>query len=368
MKPWTTAILAISIVAALLATACARPAPTPAPSPAPAPAPAPAPKPAPTPAPAPAPAPKPAPKPEPIVLKVVTAFPPAGLSNLAAWTLRDKIKARSNGELVINILGGPEVMAATDLGMAVKKGVIDMAQVFAPGYGGLVPLTGALNISRLTGAEERASGFYDFFAELHAKAGLFYLGRAANSDGDNPFFYVWLKKKIARPQEIAGVKIGAVSAASNSFLRALGAAPVSTPFPEAYVALDTGVIDGIWFTIPDLTSIKMQELPLYMIDHPYYQSNVTFIANPDTWARLPQHLKNMMIQAVKEGETEVPALYREETNKHRKIMLDAGVQLIKFSPEDAKWYVDTAYNAEWENQFKLFPELAPKAKEMLTKK
>lgn len=67
-------------------------------------------------------------------------------------------------------------------------------------------------------------------------------------------------------------------------------------------------------------------------------------------------------------EKAVPAIQREEAERHKKAVVDGGMTLIKFTPADAKWFLDTAVNVGWEEEIKRNPELGPKARELLTKK
>ncbi|MBI2860305.1 MAG: TRAP transporter substrate-binding protein DctP, partial [Chloroflexi bacterium] len=336
-------------------------------APAPAPAPRPAPAPQPAPAPAPKPAPAPAPQSKPVVLKAVTSLPQLSTSNLPMWWLRDRVKEKSRGELTINLLGGPEVIPAPDQATAVKKGVVDISQLFTSAYVGLVPIGNVFNLSTMSPAEERAIGFHAFFAEQAGKAGLYYLGRGAVTDRpDN--YYIAVKKKIERPQELARLKIGGSTPASDSFLKELGAVPVRMPQTEFFIAADTGVIDGMWTSIANYASLKIYELKLFLIDQPYYHSNASIIMNPETFNGLPQHLKNILLEAQLEMEKAVPAIQREEAERHKKAVVDGGMTLIKFTPADAKWFLDTAVNVGWEEEIKRNPELGPKARELLTKK
>jgi len=97
-------------------------------------------KPAPAPTPAPAPAPTPAPAPEPIVLKAISAWPlSAEETNLGFLRFVDAVNERAQGELVIEILGGPEVVAESDQFEAVRDGVVDMVHTTPTYYKGEIP-------------------------------------------------------------------------------------------------------------------------------------------------------------------------------------------------------------------------------------
>jgi hypothetical protein len=54
------------------------------------------------------------------------------------------------------------------------------------------------------------------------------------------------------------------------------------------------------------------------------------------------------------------------SEKEYRGMQNKGMKVIKFSPEDTKWYIDLAYKAGWDEVTKQNPELAPKLKKFLT--
>lgn len=280
--------------------------------------------------------------------------------------LRDKVNAMSNGELTLNILGGPEVIPSLDQGLAIRRGVVDLAHAFASVYAGLVGVAQTELLSRMTYEQEVAAGYDKFLREEHAKSGIYYVGRAAMSA--DPLFSILVKKQIQRPQDLAGVKIGGIVASTfKPLLDELGAIFTLVPYPEAYVALDTGVVDGFADTSNSLAAVKLYEVKgLSLVDHPFYQNNVNFIMNPDSFNQLPAHLKDILARAHREVMAETPSVFAKTLQDNRKIILDAGVKPVKFTASDAAFFLDTAYDAGWKDQSKRVPaDLVAKARGLL---
>ena len=67
----------------------------------------------------------------PIKLGAVSALPSMVDTFKPLAMLIEKVKSRSNGELIIEYKGGGEVVAPPDQAIAVKKGVVDMSMTFA---------------------------------------------------------------------------------------------------------------------------------------------------------------------------------------------------------------------------------------------
>jgi hypothetical protein len=69
-----------------------------------------------------------------------------------------------------------------------------------------------------------------------------------------------------------------------------------------------------------------------------------------------------MIQNEKEYSKVMAGIAEKEFAEMQK----RGMKVIKFSPEDSKWYVDLAYEAGWEEVIKQNSDLGPKLQKMLT--
>jgi hypothetical protein len=60
-------------------------------------------------------------------------------------------------------------------------------------------------------------------------------------------------------------------------------------------------------------------------------------------------------------------LYVKYINKNRKIARDSGVEFIKFSPDDAKWYTDLAYSSAWDDVIKKYPKYGQRFYDLMEK-
>lgn len=338
--------LGIAVMLAGLIAGCAAPAP--APTPAPAPAPTPSPKPA-----------------QPITLKAVTFMSRMVPNVKNHLKLFDRINERAKGELTIQYLGGPEAIGAREQPLAVKKGVVDIATVPASYYSDLVPVCDGIVWARqLSGQEERQQGVYNFFQELHSKAGFFYLGRQWMNE-----FEIQTTKKVDTPYDLVGQRV-ATTVFGIPLIKALGMSQQSIPDAEVYTALQLGVVHAVIEALITFQAEGLQEVAKYIIDHPFGQGGVYTIINLDTWNSLPKNLQDLIIKVQMEREGEFLGEWKELENKARQGILDKGAKFIKFPPADAKWYLDTIYKAEWGSLMtKLgakYPELVTKTEELLS--
>lgn len=315
------------------------------------------------PAPAPAPAPTPA---EPINLRLVSSLPEVTfpIKPLLIW--RDKVNEQAKGELTIEYLGGPEIIAPGDQAISVQKGVLEMAYTFSGAYVGLVPGAEAFTLSRIPLAEERRKGVYDFLQPQYAKNNLYLLGRLV-SGPQGEYFYVATIKPVKSLSDMVGLKIASFSPAMIHFFAALGGSgPVIGP-PDIYTALERGVVDGAWLPIHDHVTFGLVEVETTLIDHGFGSDNFTVYLNLDTWNGLPKHLQDLLTQTLIDTDTEFESIYREQNKKDRQAMLDTGIEFVTFSPAEAEKYINTCFDAEWGDLIEKYPQIGTKLKELLSK-
>lgn len=299
-----------------------------------------------------------------IRLKAITAWPVAypSVDKFKEWVA--KVNEKGKGKIEINIVGGPEATPMPEQIGALKRGVFDVLLTAAGYYMGTIPEAEAFGLSRLSPTEERKSGFSDLMVEVHKKHGLMYVGRGM---GLVPLGVLCTNIKIDRPQQLKGQKIRTVII-YDAFMRELGAVPVTIPVPEIYTSLERGVVDG--FVQPlagGFTRLGFHEVVKYIVNHYFYQIPTVVLANEKSWSKLPDDSRKLLMDMIKEIEETTVAYYRDIHDKELKKAQELGVKLIEFSPEDAKWFVETAYRVGWENLSKKAPEYAPKLRQMSTK-
>jgi len=354
MKKFSMILLVVLLACGLIFGGCAKPAPAPAPTPTP----------TPTPTPAPAPTPTPAPKPEPIVLEAVT---PTGTNHPIYWLLNnlsERVNERSNGELTIEILGGPEVISPYDQAEAVRTGVIDVWASMGSYYTTHFPESEMPMVSRLTYAEERESGYLDYFRQLHAeKMNIYYLGGANKGEA----FVLMANKPVNTIEDLEGLKFRGMGTAYNNFMERLGIVPVSVAYEETYSALETDVVQGCMTTLWGMYAMGFYEVCPYLIDHYLLYGGVGTLINLDSWNALPKHLQDLVNELQMELEPEAFVHHTEVTIPWgRQGMIDKGAVVLTLPPDEAEYYVNLADEVVWEiTKGRTTPEVYAKFEQLL---
>jgi TRAP-type C4-dicarboxylate transport system substrate-binding protein len=277
----------------------------------------------------------------------------------------DKVNERGKGKLVINVRGGPEVIAPLDLALAVQEGTIDMALVPTTFYEGLVPSAGSMMYSDIPMSELRKGDGWNYLQQTHEKSGLYLLSWSEYTD--KPYFFIILRKDVNNYEDLAGLKIGA-NPTFFGVIKGVGANPSTVALPEYFSAMERGVTDGIVTSLHQWVGVGGQELTKSVIDHPFYKSPVVFILNLDTWNKLPKDSKDLLLKCAIETETGYSALSDAAWVKERQIMKDAGVKFVTFPPQTAESFLKTAQEEGWKSEELEHPDAnIPKVKELLTK-
>lgn len=296
-----------------------------------------------------------------IILKMATFLPKDDVNLTAWWAYVDEVNKKSKGEVVIKFVGGPEAIPAFKQFEAVRTGVVDMIFGAESYYGGAVTGAAYTHLSRLTPTEERRVGYYDLRQDLLKRHNIMYLGRPEYG----PWFHIFTNKPVKRPQEIAGQKIR-TSATYEPFVKALGAVPITLPGSDVYTALERGVVDGYAWSVLGNISMGWPEVCKFIIEPKIYSMNIEALINLDTWNKIPKPMQKLMSDLMIEIETKFTKIFEELGEKELKEMQAKGMKLIKFSPEDTKWYIELAYKAGWDEVLKKAPELGPKLKKLLS--
>ena len=111
-----------------------------------------------------------------------------------------EIERRSEGQLVIDWIGGSDIMPLAEQFPAVQSGVVDMGVLWPSFYAGIEPSAYFTYVTTVPPSELAASGLYDYIRERQKKIGVYYWGPNSTIAGA---FHLQLTKDVARPQHLA---------------------------------------------------------------------------------------------------------------------------------------------------------------------
>ena len=206
----------------------------------------------------------------------------------------DLVEEKSNGDIIIEWKGGPEVIPEEQQPRAVWTGSVDIALTDSSYYATESPATRPLvDMVTLTGEESRAAGIFDWAVEQHEKINLRYLGMGAyGSDA-----YLWSIDKFEKPQDIAGVTLRG-STADDIPLKALGAKTITVDFGDIYSALERHMVDGMLMPPSGVMPFGSQEIVKYCYKPALRSGPCQMVMNLDKWNGLTDNQKEIINNAM----------------------------------------------------------------------
>lgn len=199
--------------------------------------------------------------------------------------------------------------------------------------------------------------------ERHKKFGIYYVGRTRAYD---PFF-VYLNKKVEKPEDLAGLKIGRSAPTCVPLFKSLGATVVTVSAGEFYSALERGVIDGAGHPSDGITGLSLPEVAKYLLNEPIFIRNSTvFLMNLKRFDSLSPKIQKIINDTTIAWEIERIGIDQKRVTETLALGKKKGLEFRNFSPEDSKRFFDLAYQTEWENEkINRVPEAYPTLKELL---
>ncbi len=293
-----------------------------------------------------------------ITLKAVTAFGSDTFFSQRFKVFVDKVNAEGKGVMQISVVGGPESMPPFEVGNAVRAGVIDLANTTGVFHANMVPEALAMTLTEKSIADLRANGGHALLDQIHReKANMVWLARV--SDGLQYHIYTNKKNTTA---DFSGSKLRSVPV-YRSFFQALGATPLQVPPGEVYTALERGVVDGYGWPSIGVFDLGWQEKTKYRVEPGFYNVEVSFFMNQNTWKKLDDTQRAFLEKQVKWVES-LNAKELEMAVAEKKKQADAGIEAITLPEAQAAQFRAKAAEAGWKGVEQASPKYAAKLKEL----
>jgi len=219
----------------------------------------------------------------------------------------DAFNAAANGEMEIELYYADQLVPTGELFRAMQRGTIDAvhsdddsmaAPVDIAVFGGYFPLATrhALDVPTLF----YQYGLADIWREAYAEAGGVVWLSAAGQDPCN----FNTKKPIRSLADLNGLRLYTFPTAGR-FLSKFGVVPVSIPYEDAEVAVQTGELDGMaWSGITEDYTVGWADVTNYITTNNISGAWIgSFYVNEKQWSDLPPHLKQIYLSCVEASHT-----------------------------------------------------------------
>ncbi|XLZ69704.1 TRAP transporter substrate-binding protein [Massilia sp. SR12] len=157
---------------------------------------------------------------------------------------------------------------------------------------------------------------------------------------DNGFKIMSAKRQLRVPADFKGLKMRIQSSkVLDAQMRALGAIPQSLAFSEAYLALQTGVVDGTENPPSNMYTQKMHEVQPHLTISNHGYLGYAVIVNKKFWDGLPADIRHQLEGAMKEATTYEKAIAQRDNDMALEAIRKSGkTQITNLSAqEQALW-------------------------------
>lgn len=209
----------------------------------------------------------------------------------------DAFNKVANGEMVIELYTADQLVPTGELFRAMQQGTIDAVQsdddsIAAPAdvrvFGGYFPL--ALRYSLDVPVVFEQWGLNDIWRESYAEVeGVTWLSAGAW----DPCHFA-TKEPIKSLADLKGKRVFTFPTAGR-FLTQFGVVPVTLPWEDIEVAIQTGELDGIaWCGITEDYTVGWANVTKYFLTNNISGAWIgSYFANTERWNAVPEHLKQL---------------------------------------------------------------------------
>jgi TRAP-type C4-dicarboxylate transport system substrate-binding protein len=267
---------------------------------------------------------------------LATHHAPKSDSAICVDTLCEMIEEETGGRVKVTPFHAEALGKVTDYLDMTKRGVCQMADipyVFSPGAFDLI-----------LGTELPMLGVPNRSVTMTMMWELFYQGYFKGFDDykmiafkTSPPCTLFLRdKKVLTIEDFDGLKLRAPGPELNELWGRLGATAVAIPFPEVYMSLDRGMIDGIATGYEALTGAKMYEVTKYCIWRPGLSAGaMACIMSKDVWNSLPPDIQVAIDKVTREFRYEYMRYYQDQDKKAPEILREYGMEVYSLSDSEA---------------------------------
>jgi tripartite ATP-independent transporter DctP family solute receptor len=306
---------------------------------------------------------------QPVVMRISHQVPPAHhLSKLLEAFAAD-VKARTNGQVEVQLFGSEQLAKAAENFPFVAKGSIEAAMSVNFQWGKTIPELSALTIPYFFTDLERIKRFPQSEARKFLDAKL-------DARGVKSVMWLYItrqsiftssKAPLIKLEDFKGVKIRGLNQLTDEALTAVGAAPSAMPGSEVYQALQSGVLDAGLTDLSAAYSRKFFEVQKYGTVSPYFTVYFHMFVNPKWWNALKPEHRAALEAAVAKTEKDAIEVTEKTAADALTQLKEKGMTLHLQTPQEAQVWRAKMEQPVIDAFLKTAPESGAKIIELLNK-
>lgn len=240
-------------------------------------------------------------------LKFLNIFPVASPSAKAEQhPFVNRVRELSGGRINIKMYSPGELAQPKEFPEMVRDRVADMAYIYMPYHSDIFPIFEAFSLPFMFKTYEQAFRLTrDIFGstpQLTAPLKSYKLHPLWFTDGASQI--IQTKKPIRAVADIKGLKLRTAGGMANIIVSSMGATPVALMVGDAYLSLQSGVVDGTFTAGLFQEMYKWYEVaPNFLVPSSLLMTPLgVIVINTDLWASLSKEDQNILQKAALEQE------------------------------------------------------------------
>lgn len=254
----------------------------------------------------------------------------------------EEIEKHTNGQVKINVYWGGSLLKGKEILNGIATGIVDMGYIAANYYPKQLLLHSAVQLIPVgpTSAVNNA-WVYSEIRKIDA------LKKEMDAQNQKVIYAtVALPSAIASSKpltgfdDLKGLRIRASSRWILAELKDVGAVPVSVPWADCYMALQTGTIDGVYTSLDGIHRTKLDEVaPHILASKELWDASFNFYTiNINKWNSLSKEIQDGILAGSQAAEERFAEMYEKEWEKIISEQRELGYTVTLTSKEDIeKW-------------------------------
>lgn len=280
---------------------------------------------------------------KPITLTVADYKNPSDLTGKGLLVLQEEIEKKTNGMVKLKIYWSESLLKGKEILRGVEDGVADMGNVNPNYYPNQLPIGGVFNVIPRGPAkyesqlmiykkvmEEVPAWKEEFFAHNQIPIYIFAMSDKA----------ICSTKKMESLDDFKNQKMRAASRWLLKMIEGAGATPVSVPWGDCYMALQTGTIDSVLTNLGSLHHAKLDEVAqdILLLPGLWAKPAVFYTINTDVWNSLSEEIQEQIKEAIESTNVRYSELYAEDWSTCISETKEMGCRVNSLSKDDMnKW-------------------------------
>lgn len=248
----------------------------------------------------------------------------------------DKVAEVTDGKVQITLYDNATLSAATDIGVNVTEGAVDIGWLYTSYYAGQFPLSDVINLPFQGFGDPVVSthvlwGLYEEYEEIQEEWADYKLLMLYGNPG---MMFASSDTPITSAADLAGRSMRCPSGAITDLLVSWGASPITMSPPDIYEAIEKNNISGYIFEPSGIVNFSLEEVTSYYTDLPMYDGPFALIMNMDQWNSLPAEYQEA-ISAIsgKEASLGAAQAFADAVAVARQEIVAAGGEFVTVSDE-----------------------------------